>query len=101
MEELLYYCRVVNKDVKISCEDAMCIMNHSVLRNYGVLKCNLHVLWETIIFGFVITNPNVPTWAIASAIINTLPPVVKQCILNQSQGFRLLSNALAYAFNEI
>jgi predicted Kef-type K+ transport protein len=38
------------------------------------------------------------TWAIALAITNTLLPMVKQCILNQSQGFQLLLNALAYAF---
>jgi hypothetical protein len=35
-------------------------MNHFVLGNYGVSKYNLHVLWETIIFGFVIMSPNVP-----------------------------------------
>ncbi len=61
MEEFLYYYRVVSKDVKISCENTMCIMNHYVLGICGVLEYNLHVLWEAIIFGFVIMSPNVPS----------------------------------------
>ncbi len=67
MEEFLYYCRVASKDVKISCENAMCIMNHFVLGNYGVSKYNLHVIWETIIFGFVIMSPNVPNLGYCSS----------------------------------
>ncbi len=27
------------------------------------------------------------TWSIAQAITNTLMPIVKQCVLNQSQGY--------------
>jgi hypothetical protein len=51
-----------------------------------------------IFFGFLIMSPNVPNLGYSSTITNTLLPVVKQCILNQNQGFRLLSNSLAYAF---
>jgi di/tricarboxylate transporter len=49
-----------------------------------------HLLWVTTIFGFVIMSPNYQTWAIAQAITNTLLSMVKQCVLNQSQGFWLL-----------
>ncbi len=37
------------------------------------------------------------TWVVARAIIETFNPMVKQCVLNQTQGFWLLSNALQVA----
>lgn len=37
------------------------------------------------------------TWAIARAVTETLTPVVSQCVLNQTRGFWLLSDALAGA----
>ncbi len=39
------------------------------------------------------------TWYIAQAIINTLMPIVKQCVLNQSEGYWLLSDALVSTFS--
>jgi hypothetical protein len=42
--------------------------------------------------------PNGQTWAIAHIMIKTLLPMVIQCILNQSNGFWLLSDALLVAF---
>jgi hypothetical protein len=38
------------------------------------------------------------TWAITQAITNTSLQVVKQCVLNQFQGFWLSSNALSSTF---
>lgn len=37
------------------------------------------------------------TWAIARAVTETLNPIVSQCVLNQTRGFWLLSDALAGA----
>jgi hypothetical protein len=41
---------------------------------------------------------NGQTWAIARIMTKTLLPMVIQCILNQSNGFWLLSDALLVAF---
>jgi hypothetical protein len=41
--------------------------------------------------------PTCLTWAIARAVTETLTPVVSQCVLNQTRGFWLLSDALARA----
>jgi hypothetical protein len=38
--------------------------------------------------------PNAHTWAICEVVVETLLPIVKQYILNQTQGYWLLSNAL-------
>lgn len=38
------------------------------------------------------------TWVLAQAIVNTLFHVVKQCVLNQTQGYRLLPNAFTSSF---
>ncbi len=43
--------------------------------------------------------PNCQTWSIAQAITCTLMPIVKQCVLNQSQGYWLLLDALGSAFS--
>jgi hypothetical protein len=37
------------------------------------------------------------TWAVVRVVTETLNPVVKQCILNQTRGFWLLSDALVSA----
>ena len=37
------------------------------------------------------------TWAVARIFTETLNPVVKQCVLNQTRGYWLLSDALAAA----
>jgi len=42
--------------------------------------------------------PNGQIWAIVHTMIETLLPVENQCILNQSNGFWLLSDALVDAF---
>jgi hypothetical protein len=34
------------------------------------------------------------TWAICKVVVKTMFPFVKQCILNQTRGYWLLSNAL-------
>jgi hypothetical protein len=39
------------------------------------------------------------TWAIAKMVINILGHMVEQCILNQTKGYWLLSNALFAAFS--
>jgi hypothetical protein len=41
---------------------------------------------------------NGQTWAIVRTMIETLLHVVNQCILNQSNHFWLLSDALVYVF---
>jgi hypothetical protein len=41
------------------------------------------------------------TWAICEVVVETLFPIVKQCILNQIQGHCLLSNALNATFSII
>jgi len=38
-------------------------------------------------------------WSIAKTITNTLMLVVKQCVLNQSQGYWLLLDALGSTFS--
>ncbi len=43
--------------------------------------------------------PNCQTWSIAQAITYTLMPIVKQCVLNQSQSYWLLLDALGSAFS--
>ena len=42
--------------------------------------------------------PSGMTWAIARTVTQTLNPVVQQCVLNQTRGYWLLSDALAAAF---
>ncbi len=49
---------IFTKDYKISYDDTIYIMNHSIPKDVGISKCNLHFLWVTTIFGFVITSPN-------------------------------------------
>ena len=39
--------------------------------------------------------PTGVTWAVARTFTETLNPVVKQCVLNQTRGYWLLSDALA------
>jgi len=41
MEIFLHYCKVANKDVENSCEDAICIMNHHVSKT---LEYQLNVI---------------------------------------------------------
>ena len=41
--------------------------------------------------------PTGVTWAVARTVTETLNPVVKQCVLNQTRGYWLLSDALAAA----
>ena len=41
--------------------------------------------------------PTGVTWAVARIVTETLNPVVKQCVLNQTRGYWLLSDALAAA----
>jgi len=51
------------------------------------------MLWEarnSILQGCV---PNAHTWAVCE-VVETLLPIVKQCIFNQTRGYWLLSNAL-------
>ncbi len=67
MKKFLHYCRVINKDVKNSLKNAICIMIHYVPIVVSVLECTLHLLWATIIFTFVITNPNVPNLGYCSS----------------------------------
>ncbi len=43
--------------------------------------------------------PNCQTWYIAQAITNTLMLAVKQCVLNQTQGYWLLSITLGSTFS--
>ena len=43
--------------------------------------------------------PSGLTWAVAKAVTETLRPVMQQCILNQSRGYWLLSDALYAAFH--
>jgi hypothetical protein len=35
-------------------------MNYFIPKDVRASKCNLHLLWVAIVFGFVITNPSVP-----------------------------------------
>ncbi|KAG0573230.1 hypothetical protein KC19_VG160100 [Ceratodon purpureus] len=42
--------------------------------------------------------PSGLTWAVARTVTGTLNAIVKQCILNQTREYRLLSDALAPAF---
>lgn len=42
--------------------------------------------------------PSGLTWAVARTVTGTLNAIVKQCILNQTRGYWLLSDALAAAF---
>ena len=42
--------------------------------------------------------PSEMTWATARTVTQTLNPVVQQCVLNQTRGYWLLSDALAAAF---
>ena len=42
--------------------------------------------------------PSGMTWATARTVTQTLNPVVQQCVLNQTRGYWLLSDALAAAF---
>jgi len=60
MEGFLYYCRVVSKDAENFYENMIYITSYSIPKDIGVSKCNLHLLWVVIIFGFVIMNPNAP-----------------------------------------
>jgi len=39
------------------------------------------------------------TWAIAKVVINTLGPMVEQCILNQTRRYWLLLDVLFAAFS--
>jgi len=41
--------------------------------------------------------PDAHTWAVCEMVVETVFPIVKQCILNQTQGYWLLSNALNVA----
>jgi hypothetical protein len=41
------------------------------------------------------------TWAVARAVTETLNPVVSQCVVNQTRGYWLLSNAIAGALKLI
>jgi hypothetical protein len=36
VKRLLYYYKVANKDAENSCEDMICIMSYSILRDIGV-----------------------------------------------------------------
>jgi hypothetical protein len=38
--------------------------------------------------------PYAHTWVACEVLVETLLPIVKECILNQTQGYWLLSNAL-------
>jgi hypothetical protein len=42
--------------------------------------------------------PSGMTWATARTVTQTLNPVVQQCVLNQTRGYWLLSDALVAAF---
>jgi hypothetical protein len=42
--------------------------------------------------------PRAHTWAICEVVVETLLLIVKQCVLNQTRGYWLLSNALNAAF---
>ncbi len=39
--------------------------------------------------------PSPQVWDIAQVVVDTLVHVVQQCVLNQNQGYWLLSNAFA------
>lgn len=41
--------------------------------------------------------PSLETWAVAKAVTDALTPVLQQCVINQSKGYWLLSDALATA----
>jgi hypothetical protein len=43
--------------------------------------------------------PSYQTWLIVKTIINTLFPILKQCVLNQNQGYWLLFDAFVYTFS--
>jgi hypothetical protein len=43
--------------------------------------------------------PDAQMWAVCKALIETMLLVVKQCILNQTHGYWLISNALHVAFS--
>jgi hypothetical protein len=40
MEGFLYYCKVVSKGVKNSCENMICIKNNFIPKDIGISKCN-------------------------------------------------------------
>lgn len=41
--------------------------------------------------------PSLETWAVAKAVTDALTPVLQQCVMHQSKGYWLLSDALATA----
>jgi hypothetical protein len=41
--------------------------------------------------------PNLQVWAIAQVVVNSLGPMIQQCVLNQRRGYKFLLDALAIA----
>jgi hypothetical protein len=52
---------------------------------------------ESLALQSCVLNPQV--WVIAQVVVDTLGPMVQQCVLNHRQGYYLLSNALVIAIS--
>jgi hypothetical protein len=59
------------------------------------------MLWKATIIGLLRPCAKSTIWAITQIVSNTLGFVIQQCVLNQSQGYWLLLDALAVTISLI
>jgi hypothetical protein len=92
--------RLATRMLKNSYKDAICKTNNFVPRDIRVLKCNLHLLWETSIFSFVNRSPNLPNLGYGSSYYYIYITANGQtmCTKSKSRVSRLLLDALASTF---
>jgi hypothetical protein len=82
-----------------SCENQACFSNHFVSKDFGIQTHNCLMLRKATIIGPSRPCAKSTSLAIAHIVSNTLGFVVQQCVLNQSQGYWLLLDALAVAIS--
>ncbi len=91
--------RLATRMLKNSYKDAICKTNNFGPRDIGVLKCNLHLLWETTIFSFVNRSPNLPNLGYGSSYyIYIIANGQIMCTKSKLRVSRLLFDALASIF---
>jgi len=96
VEKVLYCCRFVCQDVENFGEDEVCFSNHHIPRNTRISECYFDLLQMIQVIHLSFKMSVLQTWAIAQAIIDTLLPIVKHCVLNQNVSYWL--DALYSAF---
>jgi hypothetical protein len=85
VEGFLHYSKVVNNNVKNSCEDAICIVNHSIPKDVRVLESTISICYgqqQSLHLSLQVLMRQ--TWVIVQVITNKLLLVIKQCVLNQN-----------------